>query len=134
METMGVASGKGQLRKHIHIALKEWGSPSRKGIEPFFRLAVLRRRGLHRRLRVVEARLTLNMLLKNYIYELGQLQPSIANVLLQRFSEHITTKEIAYNIGASIETVNRMQAAGIRYLADIIWDDELLGESKEDQR
>lgn len=123
---MGATRGRSQLGKHVHLALKEWYTPNRKGIEPFFELAVLRRRGLHRRLRIIEARLTLNMLLKSYIYELGQLQPGIANVLLRRFSMQEPTKQIAYNLGVSEETVNRMQAAGIRYLAEMIWDDEEL--------
>lgn len=123
---MGAPRNKSTLRRQVHRALRLWHSPTRLGLEPFLELRRFRHQGLQPRQRAIDARLTLNVILRGYIQELGQLQPGIRHVLLRRFVERAPTKELALELNISQETVNRMQAAGIRYLAELIWDDERL--------
>lgn len=116
---------RGKARRAVHQALKHWATPTRLGMEAFTRLWVPARYGFTPDLPIVDARVAINRMLSAYIFQLGRLQPKLAYLLISRFKQGETIKQVAFRLHASQEQVNRMQKLAIIYLAELIYDDEI---------
>ncbi len=118
----------GDKKSSISFSKREFNSavePTREGMEIFAQLKISKANGFTNQLPIVDSRFALNDMLLAYIEKLGRLKPKVAEVLIRRFRNEQTIKQIAYELHFSVDQTNRLQHDGIRYLAGLILDDEI---------
>ncbi len=118
-----------QRRRAVLKALQAWHEPSRKEMRLFIQLKIAEKHGFNKNLPIVEARFALNAMLAFYIEQLGRLRPDLATLLLERFREMETIKQIALRRHKSKDQMNNLQREAVGYLAELIYDDEVLSNS-----
>lgn len=116
---------KREVHNAVLKALRKWYEPTREGMEFFAQLRISEVHGFTNKLPVVDSRFALNDMLLAYIEQIGRLKPKVAQVLIRRFKNEQTIKQIAYGMHFSVDQTNRLQRDGIRYLAGLILDDEI---------
>jgi hypothetical protein len=60
-----------------------------------------------------------------YILQLEKLQPLLAQVLIRRYKYRDSIKSISFSMNVSVDQINRLQRTGIKYLGELIYDDEM---------
>jgi len=122
---------KGKVIAAVHKGLKAWEKPTREGMELFATLNVARKHGLDHNLSIVESRIAINRMLLTYIGQLERLQPLLAQVLIRRYKYGDSIKSVSFSMNVSVDQINRLQRMGIKYLGELIYDDEMrMGKNK----
>lgn len=126
MKPQAVQLSRGNLRRAIHKALRLWDLPTREGLEVFTQMLVPSEFGLKVDSRTIDSRIAINSMLKAYIDDLGRLQPHLVEILTRRFYQREATKILANDLNFSQEQINRLQKHALVYLAELIYDDEVM--------
>lgn len=106
-----------QFKQHVHRALQSLGTrpqpvPALESLLLYAQLSAQpSRNGRH-------SAPSLEGFLRRSLREFRHEQPAQASLLVRRFLEHETTKEIAHQLSISVETVNRNQQRALQRFAD----------------
>ena len=114
------------LQTAVHAALVDWGKPTEKGLEYLARLLLLQNQiQLPQNKTTLEMRHAVDHLLLDNIAKLATQDEAAATLLEHRFIEGKITRQVAQEMHASPDQVNRWQRAAITHLTQLIYDQEL---------
>ncbi|MCA9943398.1 MAG: hypothetical protein KC449_07945 [Anaerolineales bacterium] len=107
-----------QIRPLIHAVLREWHKPDSQATESFTGLLLTQQ--LQAENEVAPLLDTIHTLLRNFLNKLADQDTEGANVLQQRFLDQNTVRQVAQEIGLSIDSTNRIQQQALVSLATLI--------------
>ena len=113
------------LQTAVHAALVDWGKPTEKGLETFAQLLLLQKQYQSTEDNFILAlRHAVDHLILDNIKQMAQQDETAAKVLERRFIDGQITRQVAQEMHASPDQVNRWQRAAIVHLTQLIYQQE----------